>query len=318
MRVARWSSLNRFASWSGSCSPVSSSSISLSWRSTRPCDRRERLTNMSLTLRRRPACSLASSTARWCSWSKVLATSPISSRESIPMGSTSSGAAGASGRCKRAIASGSRTSATSRAPACRRRSGPIIERAISSEVRNAMTRIGGDDDTGRDGLPLRVGPQLPGGADDLVQQAALDHAHGLQVRRGRRIPLLGVRGSRACEFWSAVTLSSSRLTASTAWPLTSTSYEVTWLGAASARNRCSAACRSAMTEENCCCWPNWNRPPDRTRCRSGRAGDRAVGGDAVEQRPLLGQRLLEVAERGEAGRPAGSARCCRCPGRSAG
>ena len=91
MRVARWSSLKRLASWSGSCSPVSSSSISFSCRSTRPWLRRDRLTNIALTFERRAACSVASRTASRCSWSKVIATSPISSRESIGIGSTSIG-----------------------------------------------------------------------------------------------------------------------------------------------------------------------------------------------------------------------------------
>ena len=141
MRVARWSSLNRLASWSGSCSPVSSSSISLSCRSTRPCDRRDRLTNIALTLFRRAACSVASRTASRCSWSNVVATSPISSRESMGIGSTSIGTGAVSVRRSRAMASGSRFSATSRALVCSRRSGPIIERAMSSEVRNAITRI---------------------------------------------------------------------------------------------------------------------------------------------------------------------------------
>ena len=98
-------------------------------------------------------------------------------------------------------------------------------------------------------------------------------------------------------FWSAVMLSSSRLTASTAWPLTCASYAPSWLGVAADRNRCSAASRSASGRGELL-------PAARTGSgRRAGAGLRqpAVRGDAVEQRALLGQRLLQVTERGEAG-----------------
>ena len=51
MRVARWSSRNSLASWSGSSSPRSIASSSLSCRSTSVWLRRARLTNIALTLR---------------------------------------------------------------------------------------------------------------------------------------------------------------------------------------------------------------------------------------------------------------------------
>ena len=52
MRVARWSSRNRLPSRSASCSPCSRSSISEICRSTRDWLRRDRLTNIALTLPR--------------------------------------------------------------------------------------------------------------------------------------------------------------------------------------------------------------------------------------------------------------------------
>ena len=59
MRVARWSSWKRLDSWSASCSLLSSCSISCSWRSTSAWLRRDRFTNMLLTL----LCSAAWSAA---------------------------------------------------------------------------------------------------------------------------------------------------------------------------------------------------------------------------------------------------------------
>src|SRR6266540_5030839 len=81
IRVARWSSWNRFSRLSGSCSPPSSVSISRSCRSTRLWVRRDRLTNIVLTLRRSSACSPACRTASRCTLSNACATSPTSSRE---------------------------------------------------------------------------------------------------------------------------------------------------------------------------------------------------------------------------------------------
>ena len=51
--------------------------------------RRDRLTNMAFRFARSIASSPASRTASLCTWSKARATSPISSVESMPMGSIS-------------------------------------------------------------------------------------------------------------------------------------------------------------------------------------------------------------------------------------
>ncbi len=69
MTVAMWSSLNRVASRSGSCSRSSRLSMTPSWRSTRPRVRRERLTKVWLTVLRSCSSSVASSLT--CAWSSV-------------------------------------------------------------------------------------------------------------------------------------------------------------------------------------------------------------------------------------------------------
>jgi hypothetical protein len=134
IRVARWSSLKRLASWSGSCSEFSSSSISRSWRWTSDWERRERLTNIELTFARSIACSEASRTACWWTSSKDRATSPISSEEVIGIGSTrllASAVAASASRSRRTI-SGSRVEAMSRAAARSMLSGPVSERATKT------------------------------------------------------------------------------------------------------------------------------------------------------------------------------------------
>ena len=89
MRAARWSSLNRFSSWSGSLSSRSRSSSSSSCRSTSTWLRRARLTNIALTLRRISACSTATLTALRCTATNASASSPISSSERTTAGGTS-------------------------------------------------------------------------------------------------------------------------------------------------------------------------------------------------------------------------------------
>ena len=130
IRVARWSIWNKFASRSLSCSPCSRSSISRICRSTNDCDRRDKLTNIALTLPRSAASFDASRTASRCTWSNARATSPISSVESTSIGATSSGAGTPSPSLSliRRTVSGSRIPATSSAPARNRRSGRTIER----------------------------------------------------------------------------------------------------------------------------------------------------------------------------------------------
>ena len=184
------------------------------------------------------------------------------------MGSTSSGAAGASGRCNRAIASGSRdlgdVPGAGLQPAQRADHRPGDEQR--GQERDDEDRR--DDDTGRDGLPLRVRTQLAGGAHDLVQQADSTSRMACRYVVAAEYHCCASRSGLARSA-RAVTLSSSRLTASTAWPLTSASYGSTWLGggrrsgSAAARRR-----RSARAEENCCCCPNWKRPPARRRRRA--------------------------------------------------
>ena len=88
IRVARWSSWKRLDSWSGSCSLLSSCSISCSWRSTSAWLRRDRFTNMLLTLLCSAAWSAASLRACPCTVSKARATCPTSSRVCSGTGST--------------------------------------------------------------------------------------------------------------------------------------------------------------------------------------------------------------------------------------
>ncbi len=130
MRVARWSSLKRLASWSGSASRLSSSEMSDSWRWMRPWLRRERLVNIALMFPRRRACSAARRTASLCTMSKACATWPISSAESTATGSTVVSTSCGSLSESVLTSSGRRRSATSSAAACRRVSERTIERAI--------------------------------------------------------------------------------------------------------------------------------------------------------------------------------------------
>ncbi len=131
IRVARWSSLKSEESWSGSASRDSSSEMSESWRWMRPCERRERLVNIALTLPRRRACSAARRTASRCTSSKAAATWPISSRECTPTDSTevSTSCGSVSESCL--TSSGSRSWATRVAVSWRRRSERIMERATT-------------------------------------------------------------------------------------------------------------------------------------------------------------------------------------------
>ncbi len=130
IRVARWSSLKRLASWSGSASRLSSSEMSDSWRWMRPWLRRERLVNIALMLPRRRACSAARRTASLCTMSKAWATWPISSAESTPTGSTATSTSCGSVSESVLTSSGSRRSATSSAADWSRVSERTIERAI--------------------------------------------------------------------------------------------------------------------------------------------------------------------------------------------
>ena len=127
MRVAMWSILNRFASRSVSCSPCSSSSMSRIWRSTRDWLRQDRSTNISSSLPRSPASLAASRSTSACIWSKARATSPISSEDDTGMPWTSPTGPSPPGVMRRS-ASGSRTSASSTAPACSWRSGRSTDR----------------------------------------------------------------------------------------------------------------------------------------------------------------------------------------------
>lgn len=131
MRVARWSSLKSEDSWSGSASRDSSSEMSESWRWMRPCERRERLVNIALTLPRRRACSAARRTASRCTSSKAAATWPISSRVCRPTDSTDVSTSCGSDSDSCLTSSGSRSWATRVAVSCRRRRERIMDRAMT-------------------------------------------------------------------------------------------------------------------------------------------------------------------------------------------
>ncbi len=154
MRVARWSIWNKLPSRSGSCSPCSSSSISLICRSTRDWLRRDRFTNIALTLPRSAASLAASRSASRCTWSKARATSPISSKESTSIGSTSAGACSLSDSLIRRTVSGSRTPATSSAPARSRRSGRTMDRPTTTVNSSEMIS------TSSTAAPIRIASMI--------------------------------------------------------------------------------------------------------------------------------------------------------------
>ncbi len=106
------------------------------WRSTSDWLRRERFTNMALMFPRSAASLAASRTASLWTWSNARATSPISSVESTSMGSTSSGASVPPPPLIQRTVSGSRTPATSSAPARSLCSGRVMER-LTAMVKNS-------------------------------------------------------------------------------------------------------------------------------------------------------------------------------------
>ena len=91
--------------------------------------RRDRFTNMAFRFARSMASSTASRTASPCTWSNARATSPISSVESMPIGSIWMLSPALSSWLSRCTISGSRWPATSRASARSLRSGRIMDRA---------------------------------------------------------------------------------------------------------------------------------------------------------------------------------------------
>ncbi|CAM4343217.1 hypothetical protein NORO109296_25855 [Nocardiopsis rhodophaea] len=131
IRVARWSSENRSDSRSESCSLCSRPSMSRSCRSTSVWLRRDRLTNIALTLLRRAASSEARRSAtRWTS-SKERATSPISSSVPTSMGATVTSSGAELVSCIRVMESGRSSSAIRMAPSRSRRRGWTSERTTS-------------------------------------------------------------------------------------------------------------------------------------------------------------------------------------------
>ncbi|GAA5772892.1 hypothetical protein Aros01_09451 [Streptosporangium roseum] len=100
-----------------------------SWRSTRVWLRRERLTNIALTLLRSVASWPASRTASRCTSSKARATWPISSSEATPIGAMSSAAASPLSRMLCTV-SGRRWPAMDRASVRSVRSGLTSDRAM--------------------------------------------------------------------------------------------------------------------------------------------------------------------------------------------
>ena len=163
IRVARWSSSNRLASWSGSCSSRSSRSIRDSWRSTRTWLRRARLTKIALTLSRNTACSAASRTAWPCTTSNERATSPISSAVNTGTGSTASSDAliGSGSARMRWTEAGSRCRAMSRAPVRSRCSVRTSERATSSATRKAITSPRSTSRPTRNAWPMALEAAAP-------------------------------------------------------------------------------------------------------------------------------------------------------------
>src|SRR6266540_2727066 len=243
MRVARWSSLNRTASWSGSVSPASSPSSSSSCRSTRLWLRRARLTNIALTARRIRACSAARRTALWCTATNACATSPISSSLPTAVVGISPGSARSLVR-SRSIASGNRFWATSSASTRNVRSVRAIDRPIAHEVSSATTRMS------------RTTPVTATVRSHwtLLRESAKRTASSARPCSTRRMrsrcvvlanhhccgstPIFGLRAR-------CTAVSSRRPAVRTAWPCTTSSKAATWLGLASARNRSKAEPRLA-------------------------------------------------------------------------
>ena len=99
--------------------------------------RRDRLTNIALKLVRSMASLPASRTASACTWSKALATWPISSEVSTSIGATSSSVSGDS--LSRFIRCGSCTVAMSSASARSRRSGTASDLATRSAAASTIS-----------------------------------------------------------------------------------------------------------------------------------------------------------------------------------
>ncbi|MCF0096860.1 hypothetical protein B0E54_05728 [Micromonospora sp. MH99] len=140
IRAARWSSLNRLSSWSGSLSSRSRSSSSSSWRSTSTWLRRARLTNIALTLRRIDACSTATVTALRCTATNASASSPISSSERTTAGATSMLGTPPVTVRSRSSASGSSTCAIRSAWLRSSRIDRATDRPTSNEISRATSR----------------------------------------------------------------------------------------------------------------------------------------------------------------------------------
>lgn len=116
----------------------------------RPCERRERLVNIALTLPRSRACSAARRTASRCTSSKAAATWPISSRECTPTDSTDVSTSCGSDSESCLTSSGSRSWATRVAVSWRRRSERIMDRATTNAPTSETPR------TIRIRAPLRI------------------------------------------------------------------------------------------------------------------------------------------------------------------
>ncbi|CNF71194.1 Uncharacterised protein [Mycobacterium tuberculosis] len=242
--------------------------------------RRERLTNIALMLPRRTASSAASRTAsRWTS-SKARATWPISSVESISIGSTSIPPAAASGSRSRSTRPGSRVLATSSAPDCSRRSGRTSERATTMTVAStiAMTR--------NSRIPSRMAAVC---ASDSASCALTARSAAMLCSTARslstRAPESDVQACAtftpslafSCGDWSAMARARSRVNSarSSSGPVTVSSNNRSWAAVAELRNAAMLVFMSARASSTESRSSGSNRPCHSAEEISARSRDAA-------------------------------------------